>query len=123
MAVDRLGAFLKVLTVVCEWELTPQEHKALVERFAELFLPTGYYAASIPPRRVLREAAKRAGWHLPSPKIEQRQKAAAGGRTNQLKEDLALRRIFLVAHPFKLLPLRLRKKPSSTATAQAIIQT
>ena len=36
MAVDRLEAFLKVLTAVCEWELTPQEHKALVERFAEL---------------------------------------------------------------------------------------
>jgi hypothetical protein len=29
MAVDPLGAFLKVLTVVCEWELTPQEHKPL----------------------------------------------------------------------------------------------
>ena len=36
MAVDRLEALLKVLTVVSEWELTPQEHKALVERFAGL---------------------------------------------------------------------------------------
>jgi hypothetical protein len=120
MAVDRLEAFLKVLTAVCEWELTPQEHKALVERFAELLQPTGYYAASIPLRRALREAAQRAGWHLRSPKIQQRQTAAARGRTNQREEDLALRRIF-VAHVFKELPARLRKTPSSTATAQAII--
>ena len=62
----------------------PAGAQALVERFAELFLPTGYYAASIPPRRVLREAAKRAGWHLPSPKIQQRQKAAAGAELTSL---------------------------------------
>jgi len=117
MAVDRLEAFL---TVVSEWELTPREHKALVERFAELLRPTGYYA-SISLRQVLREAAQRAGWHLPSPKIQQRQKAAARGRTNQREEDLALRRIF-VAHLFKRLPLRLRKNPSSTATAHNIIR-
>ena len=119
MAVDRLEAFLKVLTVVCEWELTPQEHKALVERFAELLRPTGYRATE-PLHQVLREAAQRVGWHLPSPKIQQRQKVAARARTNQREEDLALRRI-LVAHLFKRLPLRLRKKPSSAATAQAII--
>ena len=97
MAVDRLEAFLKVLTAVCEWELTPQEHKALVERFAELLQPTGYYAASIPLRRALREAAQRAGWHLRSPKIQQRQKVAARGRTNQREEDLALRRLMVAA--------------------------
>lgn len=56
----------------------------------------------------------------PLGKIQQRQKVAARARTNQREEDLALRRI-LVAHLFKLLPLRLRKKPSSAATAQAII--
>ena len=49
MAVDRLEALLKVLTVVSEWELTPQEHKALVERFAGLLQPTGYYAATYSP--------------------------------------------------------------------------
>jgi hypothetical protein len=119
MAVDRLEAFLKNLTVVCEWELTPLEYKALVERFVELLRPTGYRATE-PLHQLLREAAQRAGWHLPSPKIQQRQKVAARARTNQREEDLALRRI-LVAHLFKLLPLRLRKKPSSTATAQAII--
>jgi hypothetical protein len=119
MAVDRLETFLKVLTVVCEWELTSQEHKALVERFAELLRPTGYRATE-PLHQLLREAAQRAGWHLPSPKTQQRQKVAARARTNQREEDLALRRI-LVAHLFKLLPLRLRKKPSSTATVQAII--
>ena len=121
MAVDRLETFLKVLTAVCELELTPREHKALVERFAELLQPTGYYAASIPLRRALREAAQRAGWHLRSPKIQQRQTAAARGRTNQREEDLALRRIF-VAHLFKRLPLRLRKNPSSTTTAHNIIR-
>lgn len=119
MAVDRLEAFLKVLTVVCKWKLTPQEHKALVERFGELLRPTGYRATE-PLHQVLREAAERAGWHLPSPKLQQRQRAAAKGRGNQREEDLALRRIF-VAHVFKQLPLRHRKTPSSTATAQAII--
>jgi hypothetical protein len=121
MAVDRLETFLKVLTVVCEWELTSQEHKALVERFAELLQPTGYYAASIPLRRALCAAAQQAGWHLPSPRIQQRQRVAARGRTNQREEDLAVRRYFVAAF-FKQLPLRLRKKPSSTATAQTIIR-
>ena len=78
MAVDRLETFLKILTVVCEWELTSQEQKALVERFAELLRPTGYRATE-PLHQVLREAAQRAGWHLPSPKIQQRQKVAARG--------------------------------------------
>jgi hypothetical protein len=119
MSVERLEAVLKVLTVVSEWELTPQEHKALVERFAELLQPTGYYA-SIPLRRVLCEAAQRAGWHFPSPKIQQRQKAAARGRINQRAEDHDVRRFFVQAL-FKRLPLRLQKKPGSTATAQAII--
>src|SRR5262245_21931981 len=94
-AVDRLEAFLKILTVVCEWELTPQEYKALVQRFAELLQPTGYYAASIPLRRVLCEAAQRAGWHLPSPKSQQRQRAAARGRTSQREEDRDFRRFFV----------------------------
>jgi len=119
MAVDRLEAFLKFLTVVSEWELTPREHKALVERFAELLQPTGYYA-SIPLRRLLCEAAKQAGWHLPSAKLQRRQRTAARGRTNQREEDLAVRRLF-VAAVFKRLAPRLQKKPSSAATAQAII--
>jgi hypothetical protein len=119
-AVDRLEALLKVLTVVSEWELTPQEHKALVERFAELLQPTGYYAASIPLRRALCAAAQQAGWHLPSPRIQQRQRVAARGRTKQREEDLALRRLF-VLHLFKRLPSRRQEKPGSTATAQAII--
>jgi len=119
MAVDRLEAVLKVLAVVCGWELTAQEHKAFVERFAELLRPTGYQATE-PLHQVLREAAQRAGWRFPSPKIQQRQMVAAQGRTDQREEDLALRRIF-VAHLFKKLSARLQKAPSSTATAQAII--
>ena len=46
MAVDGLEALLKVLTIACEWELTPPEQKALVERFAELLQPYGYRAAT-----------------------------------------------------------------------------
>jgi hypothetical protein len=84
MAVDRLETFLKVLTVVCEWELTSQEHKALVERFAELLRPTGYRATE-PLHQLLREAAQRAGWHLPSPKIQQRQKVAARSARKSLR--------------------------------------
>jgi hypothetical protein len=118
--VGRLKAFLKVLTVVSEWELTQREYEALVKRFAELLQPTGYYAARIPLRRVLCEAAQQAGWYLLSPKIQQRQMAAVRGRTNQREEDLAIRRVF-VAALFKRLPLRLRQKPGSLGTAQAII--
>ena len=117
MAVDRLETFLKVLTVVCEWELTSPSTKLSSSCLQSCF---GHWLPGDEPlHQVLREAAKRAGWHLPSAKIQQRQKVAARARTNQREEDLALRRI-LVAHVFKLLPL-LRKKPSSTATAQAII--
>jgi hypothetical protein len=119
--VDRVEFVKNVLELVSQWDdMNPKEHEALVERFAELLQPSGYRAARIPLCQVLREAAQRAGWHLPSPKIQQRQRAAARGRTNQREEDVALRRIF-VSHLFKELPFRLRQKPSSTATAQVII--
>jgi hypothetical protein len=121
IVVDRVEFVKNVLELVSQWDdMTPTEHEALVERFAELLQPSGYRAARIPLYQVLREAAQRAGWHLPSPKIQQRQRAAARGRTNQREEDVALRRIF-VSQLYKELPARLRKKPSSTATAQAII--
>jgi hypothetical protein len=95
-----------------------KQRKDLVELFARLFRPYG-----IPPtplHEVLQEAAKKAGWRPPSAKVRHRQQAAARGRALQREEDLALRRIF-VAHAFKNLPQRLKQKPSSTGTAQAII--
>lgn len=56
----------------------------------------------------------------PSAAAQRRQQTAARGRQKQREEDLAHRRI-LVAYIFRKLPLRLRAKPSSTGTAQAII--
>jgi hypothetical protein len=98
--------------------LTVTQRKSLIELFAELLRPYG-----IPPtplHEVLHTAAKRAGWRLPSAKVQHRQQAATRGRTLQREQDLALRRIS-VAHVFKSLPRRLKEKPSSTGTAQAII--
>jgi hypothetical protein len=95
-----------------------KERKFLIDLFAELLQPYG-----IPPtplHEVLHQAAERAGWSPPSPKAQDRQQAAARGRKKQREEDLALRRI-LVAHVFNKLPPRLRAKPGSTGTAQAII--
>lgn len=102
-----------------EMVLTAKEHKALVERFTDLLQPYG-----IPPtplHQVLHEAAQRAGWRPPSPKIQQRQDSAARARTIQREYDLAHRRV-LVAIVFKNLPPRLRQKPGSLGTAQAIIR-
>jgi hypothetical protein len=98
--------------------LTIKERKSLVELFADLLRPYGI--PSTPLHEVLHEAAKRAGWTPPSPKAQHRQQVAANGRTRQREEDLAIRRI-LVSYEFKTLPTRLRSKPSSTGTAQAII--
>jgi hypothetical protein len=117
--IDRLERFESLLALVAQGNrLTAKEHKALVERFTALLQPYG--VPPTPLHEVLREAARRAGWRLPSAKIEDRQQAAARGRMIQQEHDLALRRI-LVSHVFKQLPPRLRKKPSSTGTAQAII--
>jgi len=92
--------------------------KTLVEVFTELLEPYG-----IPPsplHEVLHEAAKRAGWRLPSAKADLRQRVAASGRKIQREQDLALRRI-LVSHLFKKLRADLRATPGSLGTAQAIL--
>jgi hypothetical protein len=92
--------------------------KTLVEVYAELLEP--YSIATSPLQEVLREAALRAGWHLPSAKAVLRQRAAASGRKTQVEQDLAHRRI-LVSFFFKNLRPGLQAKPSSQGTAQAII--
>jgi hypothetical protein len=92
--------------------------EALIDYFTELLRPH-----AIPPsvlHEVLHEAARRAGWRLPSAKAQNRQKAAARGRNVQRQQDLALRRL-AVAWFLKQLPPRLQRAPQSTATVQAII--
>ena len=95
-----------------------EKPKTLVEVYAELLEPYGI--ATSPLQEVLREAAERAGWRLPSAMGQLRQHTAARGRTTQREEDLALRRIF-VAIFFKQLRPDLRDKPGSLGTAQAIL--
>lgn len=95
-----------------------KQREYLIELFAKLLRPYG-----IPPtplHEVLHEAAKRAGWRPPSAKAQNRQRAAARGRTVQREQNLALRR-WLVAYAFKQLRPGLKQKLSSTGTAQAII--
>jgi hypothetical protein len=92
--------------------------KTLVDIYAELLEPFGI--ATSPLQEVLREAALRAGWHLPSAKADLRQRAAAKGRQTQREEDLAVRRVF-VAIFFKQLSTHLREMPGSLGTAQAIL--
>jgi hypothetical protein len=92
--------------------------ESLIELFAKYLRP--YAIERDPLQKVLHEAARRAGWRPPSAKAQDRQRAAARGRTVQRQQDLELRRL-LVAHAFKKLPPRLKQKPSSTGTAQAII--
>ena len=97
------------------------ERRALVGLFAELLDPDGLVvgpAAVI--RKILYEAAERAGWNLLSGKARRRQEVAAPGRNKQRQEDLASRRI-LVSYIFKQLKPGLRAKPGSLGTAQAII--
>lgn len=119
MVVDRPEAFENFLELVSQWdELTPKEHKVLVERFTELLQPHGF--APTPLHQVLSEAAQRAGWTLPSVKAQQRQRTAARARTNQREEDLEIR-WFFVAGFFKKLRPDLQAKPGSTATAQAML--
>jgi hypothetical protein len=97
------------------------ERKALVGLFAQLLNPSGMEVAPASVlRKILHEAATRAGWNAPSAKAQHRQQVAALGRKKQRQEDLALRRI-LVCHVFKDLPRRLRKEPGSLGTAQAVI--
>jgi hypothetical protein len=98
--------------------LIVKKPKPLVEQFTELLKP--YAIATSPLQEVLHEAAKRAGWRLPSGKADLRQRAAASGRRTQREQDLAHRRL-LVSSFFKQLPRRLQVKPASTATAQAIL--
>jgi hypothetical protein len=92
--------------------------KTLIEIYAELLEP--YNIATSPLQEVLREAALRAGWYLPSAKAVLRQRAAASGRKTQVEQDLAHRRI-LVSFFFKKLKPIYRAKPGSERTAQAII--
>ena len=92
--------------------------KSLVEVYTELLEP--YAIATSPFQEVLREAAERAGWRLPSAKAALRQRTAASGRKVQRQEDLAHRRL-LVASFFKELRAEMRAKPSSLGTAQAIL--
>jgi hypothetical protein len=92
--------------------------KTLIEVYAELLEPYGI--ATSPLQEVLREAALRAGWQLPSAQAAQRQRTAARGRTTQVEQDLAHRRL-LVSFFFKKLSATLQAKPSSVGTAQTII--
>jgi hypothetical protein len=92
--------------------------KSLVEIYTELLEPFGI--ATLPLQEVLREAAVRAGWRVPSLKADLRQRTAARGRKTQQEEDLAHRRL-LVSFFFKKLQLRHRSKPGSLATAQTIL--
>lgn len=95
-----------------------RERESLVAVFAELLRPH-----AVPPtdlHEVLHDAAKQAGWVLPSAKARRRQKAAARGRVTQRQHGLALRRIF-VSIFYKELRPQLRAKPGSLGTAQAII--
>jgi hypothetical protein len=94
------------------------EPKTLVEVYAELLEPYGI--ATSPLQEILREAAERAGWRLPSGKADLRQRAAASGRKTQREEDLAHRRLLVMIF-FKKLPPALRAKPGSLGTAQAIL--
>jgi hypothetical protein len=96
-----------------------KEPRPLVEIYTELLDPYGI--AVLPLQEALREAAIRAGWRLPSPKADLRQRTAARGRKTQRDEDLAHRRL-LVSYFFKKLPLRLQSKYGSLATAQTIIR-
>src|SRR4051794_39330226 len=93
--------------------------KPLVEVLTKLLEPYDGIPTSA-DQEVLHEAAKRAGWRLPSPKAEVRQRAAARGRKTQQHHDLAHRRL-LVASFFKELSPGRQAQPSSLATAQAII--
>jgi len=68
----------------------------------------------------MRRQGARAG-DSPSAKAQNRQKAAARGRKVQREQDLAVRRI-AVSYCFKRLPPRLKQKPQSGGTAQAIMR-
>ncbi len=71
-------------------------------------------------RSCMRRQGARAG-DSPSAKAQNRQKAAARGRKVQREQDLAVRRI-AVSYCFKRLPPRLKQKPQSGGTAQAIMR-
>jgi hypothetical protein len=100
--------------------MTSNNRQKLIAAYAELLNPSGIIPAS-ERHEILREAAKMAGWVEPSFAMESRQKKAATARVVQRREDQAYRRI-MVAYHFRHLPQRLRDKPSSTATAQAIMK-
>jgi hypothetical protein len=78
-----------------------------------------------PLSQLIFEAVWRAGWRPPSSKAASRkaasrQKKAAKGRGQQLRVDMAVRRVF-VAKFLRDLSEKRRAKPMSTATAQKII--
>jgi hypothetical protein len=95
--------------------------RPLVDIFTELLDPRGTSPEFLQElRRVLHEAARRAGWRVPSAAGHLRQRKAASGRQTQREEDLAYRRI-LVAVFFKELTKSLQAKSGSLGTAQAIL--
>jgi hypothetical protein len=94
------------------------EYESAIQEFAELLRP--YALPPTPAHVVLQQAAKLAGWIPPSERPRSVQQIAARGRARQRQRGQALRRV-LVSYLFKTLPRRLRAKPSSTATAQAIL--
>jgi hypothetical protein len=100
-------------------ELTPTECERLLEFYTDLL--RSYPIPPSPLHEILHEAACLAGWREGSPAAAQRQKKAARARAEQRQQDLAYRRI-MVSHVFKQLPQRLRDRPASIATAQAIIK-
>lgn len=99
--------------------MTSDEQAKLLDFYTQLLGPFAVPVSDL--QEILHEAAKQAGWREPSAAIQLRQKKAVLGRNIQRQEDLAWRRI-MIAHVFKLLPQRLQDKPSSIATAQAIIK-
>jgi hypothetical protein len=96
----------------------PKNIEALICELVDYLRP-----CAVPPtllHEILPEAARRAGWQIVSGPVRRRQISAGKARQAQRNESLGLRRVF-VAHLFKKLPARLRAKPQSLGTAQAII--
>jgi hypothetical protein len=109
----------RVLTLVRQmFELATTQPGMFAALFADLFRPYG-----IPPsplHKALHDAARQAGWSLPSVNARRRQHIAAQGRKIQRDDDLAMRRV-CVSYIFKQLRPSLQAKPASVGTAQAII--
>jgi hypothetical protein len=115
----RQQAEAHVLTLIRQmYESATTQRKMFVALFADLFRPYG-----IPPsplHQALHDAARQAGWSLPSVNARRRQHIAAQARKIQRDDDLTLRRV-CVSYIFKQLRPSLQAKPASVGTAQAII--